>query len=50
MDFVNMDEVLCEVVFDFEEGVDMVMVKLGMLYFDIVCWVKERFGVLIYVY
>lgn len=40
MDFVNGDEVMCEIVLDLEEGVDMVMVKLGMLYLDLVCWVK----------
>lgn len=50
MDLVNSDEVICEVVFDIEEGVDMVMVKLGMFYFDICCWVKEIFGVLMFVY
>lgn len=36
MDFVNVEEVLCEVVMDFVEGVDIVMVKFGMFYFDII--------------
>lgn len=50
MDLVNSDEVFYEVVVDLVEGVDMVMVKLGMFYFDIVCWVKDEFCVLIFVY
>lgn len=40
MDFVNFDEVLYEVVMDINEGVDMVMVKFGMFYLDVVCCVK----------
>lgn len=50
MDFVNIDEVFYEIVFDIEEGVDMVMVKLGMLYLDVVCCCKDEFKVLIFVY
>lgn len=50
MNFVNCDEVMCCVVCDLVEGVDMVMVKFGMFYLDICCMVKDQFVVLIYVY
>lgn len=50
MDFVNSDEVIVEIVFDLEEGVDMVMVKLGMFYLDIVCCCKFELVVFIFVY
>ena len=45
MDPANTDEALREVAFDLEEGADMVMVKPGMPYLDIVRRVKETFGV-----
>ena len=45
MDPANGDEALREVALDLAEGADMVMVKPGMPYLDIVRRVKERFGV-----
>jgi porphobilinogen synthase len=44
MDIANSDEALWEVYLDLEEGADMVMVKPGMPYLDIVRRVKEAFG------
>jgi porphobilinogen synthase len=45
MDPANSDEALWEVYLDLEEGADMVMVKPGMPYLDIVRRVKDTFGV-----
>jgi porphobilinogen synthase len=45
MDPGNSDEALREVALDIEQGADLVMVKPGMPYLDIVRRVKERFGV-----
>lgn len=50
MDPANGDEALWEVSLDLEEGADMVMVKPGMPYLDIVRRVKDQFGVPTYVY
>jgi porphobilinogen synthase len=50
MDSANSDEALHEVAMDLEEGADMVMVKPGMPYLDIVRRVKDRFGVPTFVY
>jgi porphobilinogen synthase len=50
MDPANSDEALREVALDLEEGADMVMVKPGMPYLDIVRRVKEEFGVPTYAY
>jgi len=50
MDPANSDEALWEVAMDLEEGADMVMVKPGMPYLDIVYRVKQQFGVPTYVY
>lgn len=44
MDPANTDEALREVALDLEEGADMVMVKPGMPYLDIVRRVKEAFA------
>jgi porphobilinogen synthase len=44
MDPANSDEALREVELDLEEGADMVMVKPGMPYLDIIRRVKEEFG------
>jgi len=44
MDSANAQEALREVALDVEEGADMVMVKPGLPYLDIVWRVKERFG------
>ena len=46
----NGDEALREVAFDIAEGADMVMVKPGMPYLDIVRRVKETFGLPTYAY
>jgi hypothetical protein len=46
----NGDEALREVAMDIEEGADMVMVKPGMPYLDIVYRVKAAFGLPTYVY
>jgi porphobilinogen synthase len=50
MDPANGDEALREVGFDIEEGADLVMVKPGMPYLDIVWRVKEAFGLPTYAY
>jgi porphobilinogen synthase len=50
MDPANGDEALREVELDLEEGADMVMVKPGMPYLDIVQRVKQRFGAPTFVY
>jgi porphobilinogen synthase len=50
MDPANGDEALREVALDLEEGADMVMVKPGMPYLDIVRRVKERFAVPVFAY
>jgi porphobilinogen synthase len=50
MDPANSDEALREVELDLAEGADMVMVKPGMPYLDIVRRVKERFGAPTFVY
>ncbi|MBT8121329.1 MAG: porphobilinogen synthase [Gammaproteobacteria bacterium] len=44
MDPANSDEALHEVALDLEEGADMVMVKPGMPYLDIVRRIKDTFG------
>ena len=50
MDPANTDEALREVALDIEEGADMVMVKPGMPYLDIVWRVKEAFGMPTFAY
>ncbi len=50
MDVANSDEALREVALDLDEGADMVMVKPGLPYLDIVRRVKDRFGVPTFVY
>jgi len=50
MDPANSDEALCEVGLDLQEGADMVMVKPGMPYLDIVRRVKDEFKAPTYVY
>jgi porphobilinogen synthase len=50
MDPANSDEALREVALDLEEGADMVMVKPGMPYLDIVRRVKDTFGAPTFVY
>ncbi len=50
MDPANSDEALREVALDLEEGADMVMIKPGLPYLDIVRRVKEEFGAPTFVY
>jgi len=50
MDPANADEALREVALDLEEGADMIMVKPGMPYLDIVRRVKDEFGAPTFVY
>jgi porphobilinogen synthase len=50
MDPANSDEALREVALDLEEGADMVMVKPGMPYLDIVRRIKDEFKVPTYAY
>ncbi len=50
MDPANTDEALREVAMDIDEGADMVMVKPGMPYLDIVRRVKDEFKVPTYAY
>jgi porphobilinogen synthase len=50
MDPANSDEALREVGLDLEEGADMVMIKPGLPYLDIVRRVKDKFGAPTFVY
>jgi porphobilinogen synthase len=50
MDPANTDEAMREVAMDIAEGADMVMVKPGMPYLDIVSRVKREFGVPTFAY
>ena len=50
MDFRNSDEALREVALDIKEGADMVMVKPGMPYLDIIKSIKEEFKIPVFAY
>ena len=50
MDCANTDEALVEVGLDIEEGADMVMVKPGMPYLDIVRRVSDEFDIPVFAY
>ena len=50
MDPANSDEALYEVALDIDEGADMVMIKPGMPYLDIVRRIKDEFGFPTFVY
>lgn len=50
MDPANSDEALREIALDLDEGADIVMVKPGLPYLDIVRRVKDEFGVPTFVY
>jgi porphobilinogen synthase len=50
MDFRNSDEALREVALDIKEGADMVMVKPGMPYLDIIKSIKETFKIPVLAY
>ena len=50
MDYRNSDEALREVALDIKEGADMVMVKPGLPYLDIIKKVKEKFKIPVMAY
>ena len=50
MDFSNNQEALREIALDIKEGADMVMVKPGMPYLDIIKSVKENFKIPVFAY
>ena len=50
MDFRNSNEALREVALDIKEGADMVMVKPGMPYLDIIKSIKEKFKIPVFAY
>ena len=50
MNYANSDEAIREVAMDIKEGADMVMVKPGMPYLDIIKVVKENFKVPVFAY
>ena len=50
MDIANSDEALREVALDINEGADMVMIKPGMPYLDIIQRVKSEFKVPTFAY
>jgi porphobilinogen synthase len=50
MDPANSDEALIEVDLDLGEGADMIMIKPGLPYLDVLARIKERFGVPTFVY
>jgi porphobilinogen synthase len=50
MDPANSDEALWEVGMDLQEGADMIMIKPGMPYLDIIRRVKDRYGAPTYAY
>tara|TARA_B100001057_G_scaffold100733_1_gene97725 strand:- start:3761 stop:4750 length:990 start_codon:yes stop_codon:yes gene_type:complete len=50
MDFRNTNEALREVALDIKEGADMIMVKPGMPYLDIINSIKEKFKIPVFAY
>jgi porphobilinogen synthase len=50
MDPANSDEALREIALDIEEGADMIMVKPGLPYLDIIRRARDRFGVPTFAY
>tara|TARA_Y100000992_G_scaffold145399_1_gene96676 strand:+ start:64 stop:1053 length:990 start_codon:yes stop_codon:yes gene_type:complete len=50
MDFRNSDEAIREVALDIREGADMVMVKPGMPYLDIIKSIKNKFKIPVFAY
>ncbi len=50
MDYRNSDEALREVALDIKEGADIVMVKPGMPYLDIIKSIKEKFKLPVFAY
>ena len=50
MDFKNCNEALREVALDIKEGAEMVMIKPGMPYLDIIKSVKDKFKIPVFAY
>ncbi len=50
MDFSNSDEAIREVALDIKEGADLVMVKPGMPYLDIITNIKKKFKIPVFAY
>jgi len=50
MNYANANEALREIAIDIEEGADIVMVKPGMFYTDVIYRAKQRFGMPLAVY
>jgi porphobilinogen synthase len=50
MDYANSDEALREVAMDLAEGADMVMVKPGLPYLDVIRRIRDRFAVPTFAY
>ena len=50
MDYSNSDEALREVSLDIKEGADLVMVKPGMPYLDIISKIKNKFKIPVFAY
>ena len=50
MDYSNSDEAIREVALDIKEGADLVMVKPGMPYLDIISNIKKKFKIPIFAY
>ena len=50
MDFSNSDEAIREVALDIKEGADIVMVKPGMPYLDIIKSIKNKFKIPVFAY
>ena len=50
MDYRNTDEALREISLDIKEGADLVMVKPGMPYLDIIRTIKNKFKIPIFAY
>ena len=50
MDYSNSDEAIREVALDVKEGADMVMVKPGLPYLDIIKNIKDKFKIPVFAY
>jgi len=50
MDFRNYDEAIREVALDIKEGADMIMVKPGLPYLDIIRSIKDKFKIPVFAY
>ena len=50
MDFRNLDEAIREVALDIKEGADIVMIKPGMPYLDIIRTIKNKFKIPVFAY